>query len=408
MRAHTGINDSQRLMLGKRSHTVFVQQTITAIVLLCLTFVVSLRVNGQLNRIPTPMLLFLLIPNFFILRLKISTVVAYLVFVILTMLHLVWLDGSGRIPFSILDVLKDYTLYIGLIGLYIMFFSTLTWDILDKPAIVFFKALTLIGLGLWMVAMVVGSSFGVDVTYPIPRLQSLVTEPSNTSHFLPALLIYSLWQRLWGWSAICVLAILCTFSPTVYLTFIVTITLLWLLNARPLSILVVVSLGTVAVILIFSNYVELIAAFNESGQLGMAAARILEGINFITSDGQAGANSRAGLIFAWVDFMGTHSLWWSGTGFGTSAYIGNTFNNGLLFDSNTWASLVTWFGVLVAPVWLLVQYLAVRNPERSFLYILLVSVCVSNTLNAGGVWFQMFFATLMYLKFKQKFSESIS
>lgn len=405
MRAETTISNSPSPMLRKRFRAVLDLPTITAVVLLSLTFVASFRINGQLYRIPTPALLFLLVPNLLAMRLKVGEIMAYLAFVLLTILHLMWLDGTGRIPFSISDVLKDYTLYAGLIGLYIVFFSTLTWGELEKPAVVFFKSLTLIGLGFWVVAMVAGSSFGVDVSHQIPRLQSLVTEPSNASHFLPGLLIYSLWQRWWGWSAICAVALLCTFSPTVYLTLIVSVALLWSLTARPFILLIVASLCTTAVTLIFTNYTVLIAALSEAGQLGQAAARILEGISFIASDGRAGANSRAELIFAGVEFMDTYSLWWTGTGFGTSAYIGDAFNDGLLFDSNTWSSLVIWFGVLSVPAWLYIQYLAVRKREKSFMYVLLISVCVSNTLNGGGIWLQMFFATLLYLKFKQKLSE---
>jgi hypothetical protein len=64
--------------------------------------------------------------------------------------------------------------------------------------------------------------------------------------------------------------------------------------------------------------------------------------------------------------------------------------------------------VFAVPVWLFVQYMAVQQQEKSFLYILLVSVCVSNTLNGGGIWLQMFFVTLLYLKFKNKLSARTS
>lgn len=393
-------------MPRKRPRTFLDLQTTTALVLLSITFVASLRVDGELNRIPTPVLLLFLLPNLLAIRFVFGTIVTYLAFVAVTILHLVWLDASGRIPFSVSNVLKDYALYVSLIAVYIAFFSNLTWASLEKPAIHFFKSLTLIGLGFWFVSIGSGTSFGVDTSYPIPRLQSLVTEPSNTSHFLPGLLIYSLCQRWWGWSVTCAVAILCTFSPTVYLTLILAAVLLWSLTARRVHLLIVLALCTTAATLIVTHYELLVAALSEAGQLGQAAARILEGFRFIASDGQVGANSRADLIFHGVDFMNAYNLWWTGAGFGTSAYIGDAFNDGLLFDSNTWSSLVIWFGVLAVPIWLFVQCLAVRKQETSFMYILLVSLCVSNTLNGGGVWLQMFFATLIYLKLNRNLRAS--
>ena len=384
------------------------RQTLTAVILLIITFVASLRINGELNRIPTYALLLLLLPNLYTTRVKFGVIVGYFTFLMLTLLHLIWLDGSGRIPFSISRVINDYVLYCGLLGVYITFFSSLTWDSLEKPAILFFKLLTLTGLAFWLFAIATGSSFGVDISHTTPRLQSMVTEPSNTAHFLPGLFIYCFLQRSWRWAFICAMAIVCTFSPTVYLTLTVTIAALWTLAARPLRLLLVVSLFAVAATLIFVNYETLVVALSDAGQAGQAVARILEGFSFIISDGQMGANSRAELIFAGVSFMDTYSLWWSGAGFGTSAYIGDAFNNGLLFDSNTWASLMIWFGVFAVPVWLFVQYMAVQQREKSFMYIFLVSLCVSNTLNAGGIWLQMFFVTLLYLKFNNKLSTRTS
>jgi hypothetical protein len=394
-------------MLHMQSGAALDLQVVRAFVLLCLTFVVSIRVNGSLHRIPTQTVLILLVPTLLTLRLKARAVVSYFAFAALTILHLIWLDCSDRLPFSISDVLKDYMQYIALLGLYITFFSKLTWQALEGPAVVFFKSQTLIGLALWVLAVGTGGSYGVDISYAIPRLQSLVTEPSNISHFLPAFLIFCFRQRWWRWSGICAGAILCTFSPTVYLTLLATGALLWMLTARPLSVLGTVLFSLVAVTLILDNYATLLATLSEAGQLGQAAARVLEGFTFIASDGEIGANSRAELIFSGIEFMNTYNLWWSGAGFGTSAYIGDVYNDGLLFDSNTWSSLVIWFGALAVPVWLFAQYLSVRKRDKSFMYILLVSMCVSNTLNAGGVWIQMFFATLIYLKLKRDLSTAI-
>ena len=405
MGAEDTIGGSSSTMVGRPQGATIDLQAIGAVVLLCLTFVVALRLDGRLYRIPTPALLLLLVPSLLVAKLKVGAAVAYFGFVALTLLHLVWLDGVGRIPFPGSEVLRDFFLYIGLIGLYVLVFSNLTWAALEKPAVAFFKVLTLIGLAFWVAAMATGSSYGVDDSYPTPRLQSLMTEPSNISHFLPAFFIYCFRQRWWAWAAICAVAILSTFSPTVYLTLIMTAALLWLLNAQPLRLLVLLSTSVATLALIVVNYATLVSTLGEAGQLGQSAARVLEGFSFIASDGQAGANSRAELIFGGADFMSTYSLWWSGAGFGTSAYIGEVFNDGLLFDSNTWSSLIMWFGVLAIPVWLFVQYFAVRKRDESFLYVLLVSLCVSNTLNSGGVWLQIFFATLICLKFKRDLSE---
>ena len=99
-------------------------------------------------------------------------------------------------------------------------------------------------------------------------------------------------------------------------------------------------------------------------------------------------------------FLSEYRLWWTGAGFGTSNYIGNEFNNAVLFDSNSLFSVILWFGLLASPLYFLVQFLALRRPEDSFKYILLVSLCVSNMINAGGVWTQMFFISILIFKIK--------
>lgn len=53
------------------------------------------------------------------------------------------------------------------------------------------------------------------------------------------------------------------------------------------------------------------------------------------------------------------------------------------------------FGLLAIPLFVAIQYLAVRRPLNGFLYVLLVSLCISNAMNAGGVWVQMFFAAML-------------
>lgn len=313
-----------------------------------------------------------------------------------------YLNTSGRIPFSIRDIFQDYILTILLIGIYIVFFSSLSCKIFEKTAIVIFKLLILTGLCFWFSSIFTGSSVGVDVSFSIPRLQCLVTEPSNIAHFLPGFLIFCWIQRWWYWCVICLTAILCTFSPTVYLTMALTILLLTLLRARPLIQLIVSMAGAIIVVLIIRSYNNLILDLSEAGQLGQAVARILEGFNFLATGGQSGANSRASLIFAGLDFLNTHKLLWTGAGFASSAFIGYAFNDGLLFDLNIWSSFLLWFGIVTIPIVSFLLYIVIRKPEKTLIYSLLVSQCVSNSLNAGGIWFQLFFATLICLRLQQK------
>jgi hypothetical protein len=377
----------------KRSH-------ILILTLLVVSFFTAVRINGEIVRLATPLLL--VIP-LFLFSCNAKNLVWSLGFIILAIIHSVALFVGGFNVIEIDELLKDQFLYFAQIIIYSLFFWSANYDRYEQLIIKFFKAYLIISILFWVGSLFSGMHVAVENSYAIPRAQGFVTEPSNFAHLLPALIIYFGVKNNYKWLFVSILVTFLAFSPTIYITLLCTIILVVALNLN-LKKLVYLMPFSILFFSIFVNWDYFAPRVATLGQFGEAIVRIVEGVKFISEDGAVGANSRASLIFDGVKFMWENELWWIGTGFGSSNAVAIKYNDGMLFDANNWSSFVLWFGLPALSFLLLIHFallIELRNrairSNLTFIDYLLATMIVSNTVNGGGVWVQqLFFALIAY------------
>jgi hypothetical protein len=367
-------------------------------ILLLISYITAVRINGELVRLPTPLFLFF---SLFLIKFNVKIIIWILIFSGFSTLHAIMLLLGGVNVVEAEYIARDLALYISLVILYSLFFWSINFDDYEEVIINFFKLYLVISLIFWISSYLTGVYIAVDNSHSIPRAQGLLTEPSNLAHFVPALIIYFWIKSNYKWVLMAGLVILLSFSPTVYITLGCTLLLMALLTINVGKIKCLITL----IVILFGLYInwDSVAPHVVSlGQIGKVIARIIEGFIFILEGGAMGANSRASLVFDGIEFMSDKGLWWSGTGFGSSNAVAVKFNDGMLFDANNWSSFVLWFGLpglgflLVIHSILLIE---LRNRalqlKLTFTDYLLTSMIISNTVNGGGVWVQMMFFTLI-------------
>ncbi|WP_333845697.1 hypothetical protein [Limnohabitans sp.] len=371
------------------------------IILLIITFVSALRVDGELIRIPTAALL---IFTLFYFKYNLTIIITALGFATFCIIHTVFLVFSGQ---NIIDerlFLADLSMYIAQLIFYSLVFWSLDYDKNEFIILNFFKIYLLFTIAIWISSYISGFNIAVDTSYSTPRAQGLVTEPSNLSHFLPALIIYFFKSFDVKWLFVALLTMILTFSPTVYLSLIFTMILIGILSINIRSVLYFILPIIFIILIVVFNWGIILTSIADFGQFGEMFVRIIEGFNFIFSGGSTGANSRGVLIYDGMDFMSINGLWWIGTGFGSSNAVAIMFNDGMLYDANNWFSFILWFG-LPGFVFLLLLHFALLVELRdrfsksnlTFIDFLLSGMIISNTINGGGVWIQhIFFALIVF------------
>jgi hypothetical protein len=365
---------------------------------LSLTFIVAIRVDGVVVRLPTVVLLILLFFIKFTVPFRAGFIFTAFIFYTLIQYLLFEITGSGL--FSIDSVARDYVLYLCVSILYIAMVHRMEWGPLSCFAHVFFKKLVVIAMALWLISFFGVFYVGVDNSHSPPRASGLMTEPANLSHFLPAFVVYSYVVKNFRWLVTSLCLLVLTFSPTVFGVFLGTILIFIFVHSKKARLFITISLLSLIAFLFAVDYAALSGYFASKGLFGLVVNRILDGIQNIITLGEAGHNSRAALYFAGIEFLKEHRLIYTGTGFASSVVIAEKFNDGMLFDSTTLFTIFMWFGIFSLPVYLYVQWLVIRNLSHDFLSILLMSLCVSNIITGGGVWIQMFFWSLLWLRFR--------
>jgi len=370
------------------------------------SYLTAIRINGDLTRLPTPFLLIIAI-SLFCLNLKANLYA--MGFVSIAILHAVALLVSGQNIIEDDILFKDLALYSAQLLVYSFCFWSLNYDDAQDLIIKFFKIYVTISIILWIGSYLSGIYLAVEPSYSIPRAQGFVTEPSNLAHFLPALIIYFWKSSKFKWAIISTSLMFLAFSPTVYIAFIFSLAILNVLVLSRKS--AVYMLAMVFAIYIFFLYWDFIATYMVNlGQIGEVVVRIVDGFTFIFENGATGANSRATLLFDGIEFMNENKLWWTGTGFGSSDAVAVKFNEGMLFDSNNWFSFVLWFG-LPSLIFLLLIHVALFlklrrraiDSKLNLIDYLLVTMVISNTVNAGGVWVQQLFFVLIAFRLLNAF-----
>lgn len=317
-----------------------------------------------------------------------------LIFFILTAIHITLIST----PISKTTLLIDYSKYILLLFLYQFIAFNIKFSSFNENAYTFLSGLAIFSLILWIISVISGIKIGIDDSYSPYRLSGFASEPANMAHFLPSLLLYAYYKGRWKELVLFSTIILLTFSPTNYLATVGT--LLALIFYRKSTFHKLIFLCTPFLILLIFMYAFRQGIISHESNIIFINPlfRIYEGLDYVISLGESGANNRAELFFAGAGFLSEYNLWLTGTGFGSSTVVADSFNGGLLFDSNSWSSIVLWFGVFPLIPYFYLQHKALSTQNVNYGYFLLTNLVVSNFITGGGVWYQIILFLLVTLK----------
>lgn len=375
-------------------------QKLIVYALLCMTYFVALRISGDIYRVPSYMLIMPLLIIGVYKRVDKVFLVRFFCFFVLAFMHLMYVHLSSALKINISDLLVDFLKYTGLLGVYIFIFSSLSANAFNNYAPEFFKNLILVSIALWVFSILSGFGIGVDTSHDTWRLQGFATEPSNISHFIPAFIIYSLYNRMRIWLAISLTCAILTLSPTVYASIIITFLIVRFKDFGKSKSFIVFTFLLGLVFLFVNSEAITYSTLSGLGPIGESIIKLIEGLKFAIALGEEGSNSRGVLLLSGYDFMVNHNLLYSGVGFGSSNLVAENYshvNNGDLFDSTLWASFVLWFGIFALVVYMYSSVVIINNVNYDFQSLLLVNLLVSNSINGGGVWYQaLFFMMLFY------------
>lgn len=386
-------------------------QKLIVYALLCMTYFVALRISGDIYRMPSYMLIMpLLIIGFYKCFDKVLLVRLFCFFV-LAFMHLMYVHLSSALKINISDLLVDFMKYTGLLGVYAFIFSSLSINAFNNYAPRFFKSLILISIALWVFSILSGFGIGVDTSHDTWRLQGVATEPSNISHFIPAFIIYSQYNKMWIWLAISLICAILTLSPTVYVSVILTFIFVKFKNFGKSKSFIVFTLFLGLIFLFFKSEAITYSTLSGLGPIGESIIKLIEGLKFAIALGEEGSNSRGVLLLSGYEFMENNNLLYSGVGFGSSNLVAENYshiNNGDLFDSTLWASFVLWFGIFALVIYVYISVVLINKLNYGFQNLLLVNLLVSNSINGGGVWYQVLFFMMLYYDFKRAPKQLIS
>lgn len=375
------------------------KEFILGLIFLILTFIVTLRVEGIKYRLPT-MILIMLIPILLKNKFSIKYFIGLLFFSLVVIIHYLFLELVKISPISFQLVWLDVVKYMSLICLYIFIYNSISWQTLNELSLPFFKFLLVLCLLFWIASIALGVDIGVDNSFRINRVSGTMTEPANLSHFVPATVIYFFITRNHLWFSIGLFVLLLTFSPTVIGVLVGSVLLYLFIKSQKLKYLVFLIMTIILIYLPHFDFASARQFLSTYGVYGFVGVRVLDGIQYIVTYGDEGYNSRAALYFKCISFLTENGLVFYGTGFASSVVVAELFNGTMLLDSTSMFTVLLWFGVLAVPPYFYFQWLAIRHYRDDFLSILLISLCVSNFLTSGGVWVQIFFFTLILLRFK--------
>jgi hypothetical protein len=327
-------------------------------------------------------------------RFSTKGLVITLIFVMLTAIHITLIST----PISKTILLIDYGKYILLLFLYQFIAFNIKFNSFNEDSYAFLRGLAIFSLILWIISMVSGIKIGVDDSYSPDRLSGFASEPANMAHFLPSLLLYAYYNNKWKELLLFSTVILLTFSPTNYLVTVGTFLAISFYRKSFSHKLIFLCVPLNILLVFMYSFKEGIVSNDSNFILLTALFRIYEGLDYVISLGESGANNRAELFFAGAGFLTEYNLWFIGTGFGSSTVVADSFNNGLLFDSNSWSSIVLWFGVFPLIPYFYLQHKALSTQRVNFGYFLLTNLVVSNFITGGGVWYQILLFLLVTIK----------
>jgi hypothetical protein len=369
-------------------------------VLLLTSFCIGIRL-GSSGALRFPFLLLLIAYIFFYLikgKFKVTSnyVIGGLLFALVAALHIIIIQSPISKPLLLIDFVK----YVLLVFLYITIACNIDFKSFNEDAYSVLRILAIGSLFLWSITMITNIKIGVDDSYSPYRLSGFASEPANMSYFLPSLLIYAYFKRNLTDVLIFLTAIFLTFSPTNYIALVSTWALIGFYRRNYFKRILFIAFPLFALFVFMTIIRNGLISHNSESTFILSLLRIYEGLNFIFSLGDSGANNRAELFFAGAEILNDYNLWFTGAGFGSSNQIAEVLNGGLLFDSNSWSSLVLWFGIFSLIPYLYYQHKALAIPTRNFGYVLLSNLVVSNFITGGGVWYQIFLFLLVLIKYR--------
>lgn len=368
-------------------------------ILLVICYVTVIRINGEPLRIATQILFIIPITlQFALYKLSLQRLILVSWLLPAIFIHALIIDLFQCSPLSFNDYAMYFLKYLSLFAIIIIFFSDLTdVDLVEKTIVRFFKFYILISLFLWTISFLTPIKIGVEVNWGIPRMQGLLSEPSNMSHFLPMMFVLNFINKQWKWLFLSIICIVLTYSPTVYLCTLLTVMLWLLIKTKLITRLILLITCLISNYLIYS-YGFILSDFLRSKDF-IQLSRLIDGISYIFGNETISGNARAELSNLGVEFLNTYNLWWTGSGFGSSKAIADNFSETqMLFDMSNWLSLVLWFGLIPTAILIsiTVYAISIANPKRT-ITIFFLGLTVSTSLNSGGVYYQSLFFLILFL-----------
>lgn len=361
----------------------------------------AVRINGDVTRLPTFFLIIIpFLLAFFLEKISKKIILILFFFTFIFIFHALILDFFRLTPLALDVYFQDFILYQAFFIVYVFSFSKVNILTIEDRFIYFFKVLVIFSLFLWGLSFVSPVKVGVEINYSIPRAQAFLSEPSNMSHFLPTILLFSWLSRDWKWIILSLVCVVTTFSPTVFIVAALTFILYFLLKKNMIK-----GLFYIAFIFFFIalalTFIPII--FGENSMVSISIRRLTQGILYVFEDQSDYKNARADLTFQGFEFINNYNLWFSGLGIGSSREIGLNFNTvarGMLFDMSSWMSLLLWFGLIpTVTLFIIAVSIIIKLPD-SFLKILAINMFISNSLNSGGIYYQIFFILVLIWSYR--------
>jgi len=257
-----------------------------------------------------------------------------------------------------------------------------------RAAIEIFVALAAVSVMVGIVAFTLnrltGSTIAVHAYGDVIRMQALLTEPSAFAPLVPLLILFGLDLRRWILVLLGLVALVLTFSPTVFLTTVISLVAAGLVSPRTRSLVSVALACGLSLLALAYLTIDVTAIDESSSSIHFTVARLLQGIQSVTSLGDEGVNVRfQSLLEAW-QFLEHNELLLTGYGLNSAAVVFLELY-GTPMDNALWISVLTFYGVvgcaffLLACAWTLIRLVQVRHPYLN----IYLSFLVASMLNSA-------------------------
>jgi hypothetical protein len=260
-----------------------------------------------------------------------------------------------------------------------------------------------IGVLSWFISRITHHPLLVSESHGVLRMQGMLSEPSAWAPVIPLVMLLAIRRRSWLSLGLAVLAMVLIASPTCMLVLSATIPLYYALTGtRRVRIVVIVSFAVCLSAAALFVYAARPAPYLDSHNTAeKAVGRLLNGIEYVKTDGRAGHNTRfasTALIVSEEKESG-----WLFTGAGPAAentYFPARFPSSTLRPDALWVNALFDFGVFGAVVVGALMLTAVwRMRRRPQMCAILLPFFVTSSINSAEYTFEYAFVALGIMLF---------